>query len=287
MKIGFIGTGNMGGAILKGYVKSENSAGNEILIHNRTTEHNNDMAKAISANAEGRVKVCNDNLQLAREADIIMIGVKPNGVDEVLREIASVIDDANHGFGAEDKIIVSMAAGVSLSSMEESLSRGKAGCGAFAKLVRIMPNTPALVGEAMTSMSRNSKVTDSDFALVKSVIDAVGISEEVDEDMIDCVIGVSGSSPAYTYMYIQALAEGARANGMSPEKARVFAAQAVLGAAKMVLESKESLDRLRINVCSPGGTTIEAVEALQANGFADDVKEGMQAAIDKSRSMTK
>jgi DNA-binding XRE family transcriptional regulator len=127
-----------------------------------------------------------------------------------------------------------------------------------------------------------------------SVISCCGIllppleSEEVDEELIHCVIGVSGSSPAYTYMYIDALAQAAEANGMEAEKAKVFAAQAVLGAAKMVLENMDTTpEQLRINVCSPGGTTIEAVNTLFENGFMEDVKDGFQAAVDKSRKMTK
>ena len=119
------------------------------------------------------------------------------------------------------------------------------------------------------------------------IFSSVGRAEEVDESLIDCVIGVSGSSPAYTYMYIEALTEAAVANGMDENKARVFAAQSVLGAAKLVLESSESLEQLRINVCSPNGTTIEAVNRLFENGFKEKVIEGFQAAVDRSIEMGK
>ncbi|MDO4176467.1 MAG: pyrroline-5-carboxylate reductase [Bacillota bacterium] len=271
MKIGFIGTGNMGGAILKGYAKSEASNGNEILIHNRSTEHNEQMAAAMTQMEGTKIRVCNDNRQLAEEADIIIIGVKPKDVERVLKEISPV----------KDKIIVSMAAGVSISSMEKAMGNP------YARIIRIMPNTPAQVGEAMTSMSRNTNVSDGEFEDAKAIFSSVGKCEEVDEDMIDCVIGVSGSSTAYTYMYIEALVQAACDNGMEEEQARAFAAQSVLGAAKMALESSESLEQLRINVCSPGGTTIEAVNTLFANGFMDDVKEGFQAAVDRSKEMTK
>lgn len=273
MKIGFIGTGNMGGAILKGYVRSEASEGNEILIHNRSTEHNEQMASAMMETAQTKIRICNDNRQLAEESDIIIIGVKPKDMEQVLKEITP----------ATDKIIVSMAAGVSISKMENAMGRS----GAFAKIIRIMPNTPAQVGEAMTSMSRNTNVFDGEFEAAKAIFSSVGKCEEVDEDLIDCVIGVSGSSTAYTFMYIEALVQAACDNGMEEEQARAFAAQSVLGAAKMALESGESLEQLRINVCSPGGTTIEAVNTLFANGFMDDVKEGFQAAVDRSKEMTK
>ena len=286
MKIGFIGTGNMGGAILRGYAASEASKGNAILIHNRTTEHNEEMAAAVSA-ADSQVKICNDNAELAEQAEIIIIGVKPDGVSGVLGEIAAEVERTAKGTTPEDKIIVSMAAGVSLSQMEEDLSRAKAGCGAYAKLIRVMPNTPAQVGQAMTSISRNKNVSDVDMAKAMEIFNAVGRCVEVKEDLIDCVIGVSGSSTAYTYMYIQALVEAAVANGMEEDKAREFAAQSVLGAAMMVQESDESLTLLRDRVCSPNGTTIEAVNKLLENGFMDDVKEGFQAAVDRSKEMTK
>ena len=278
MRIGFIGTGNMGGAILKGYANSSASDGNEILIHNKLTEHNSIMAEAMSLSgfADTKIRICNDNKDLATQSDIIILGVKPSNVDDVLREIAP----------AAGKIIVSMAAGTSIASMEGFLNEGVAGSGDTAKIIRIMPNTPAQVGEAMTAMCRNANVSNEDFALAKTIFDSIGRAEEVSEDLIDCVIGVSGSSPAYTFMYLEALAKAAVSNGMAPDKARVFACQAVIGAAKLALESKESLEQLRINVCSPGGTTIEAVKKLQANGFMDDVAEAFQAAVDRSKEMT-
>lgn len=278
MRIGFIGTGNMGGAILKGYANSSASDGNEILIHNKLTEHNSIMAEAMSLSgfANTKIRICNDNKELAQQSDIIILGVKPNNVDDVLREIAP----------AAGKIIVSMAAGTSIASMEGFLNEGVAGSGDTAMIIRIMPNTPAQVGEAMTAMCRNANVSNEDFALAKTIFDSIGRAEEVSEDLIDCVIGVSGSSPAYTFMYLEALAKAAVSNGMAPDKARVFACQAVIGAAKLALQSKETLEQLRINVCSPGGTTIEAVKKLQANGFMDDVTEAFQAAVDRSKEMT-
>ena len=268
----------MGGSILKGYARSAASAGNEILLHDKMTENNVEMASAIAGSGftNKSINICNDNRELARESDIVILGVKPNVVDDVLREIAP----------AEDTLLVSMAAGVSIANLEGFLNEGVPGSGDKAKIIRIMPNLPARVGAGMTSMSRNANVSDDDFALAKAIFDSVGVAEEVPEDMIDCVIGVSGSSPAYTFMYLEALTKAAVDNGMAPDKARVFACQAVIGAAKLALESKESLEQLRINVCSPGGTTIEAVKKLLANGFMDDVAEAFQAAVDRSKEMT-
>ncbi|MBQ6496139.1 MAG: pyrroline-5-carboxylate reductase [Firmicutes bacterium] len=269
MIIGFIGTGNMGGAILGGYAASKASEGNELLAYNLNTDH----SKWALERTGGRVEIAADNVDLCRRSDVVIIGVKPQVIDPVLEEITGPFKER------EDRILVSMAAGISIEHLRSFL-------GEKAKIVRIMPNTPAMVGEAMTAVARNELVNDEEFAPIKEIFDSIGAAEEIDEALIDCVIGVSGSSPAYTYMYIQALVEAAVANGMDEQKARVFAAQAVLGAAKMVLESPESIEQLRINVCSPGGTTIEAVNKLFENGFMQNAKEGFQAAVDRSIEMT-
>lgn len=279
MTIGFVGTGNMGGAILKGYCKSQAAEGQRILIHNRTTERNVEMATAIRnaldrAKSAGvisngpEVEICNDNRTLAEESNMVIIGVEPKDVKAVLEEIKPY-----------SGVVVSMAAGVDIKSMAEVL-------GSDAKIIRIMPNTPAQVGEAMTSMSRNGNVNNEEFEKARKVFEAIGKVEEVSEDMIHCVIGVSGSSPAYTYMYIGALMEAAIAEGMSEAKARTFAAQAVLGAAKVVLEGNISPDQLTKNVCSPGGATIEAVITLKDSGFEEIVQKAFGAAVSRSREMT-
>ena len=268
MKIGFIGAGNMGGAILRGYAPSAAEKGHEILVYNRTEE----TRKALEAEYSC-VTACGSGEELTEKSDIVLLGVKPNMFGELLPQIASVCTD--------DKLVVSMAAGISLTYIESFL-------GSSQPVIRIMPNTPAQVGEAMTSVSRNANVTDEMMASAMEIFGVIGRAEEVPEELIHCVIGVSGSSPAYTYMYIEALAQAAEANGMETDKAKVFAAQAVLGAAKMVLENADiTPEQLRINVCSPGGTTIEAVNKLFENGFMDDVKNAFQAAVEKSKIMTK
>lgn len=266
MKIGFIGAGNMGGAILRGYAPI--AGGNDIYVYNRTEA----TRKALEAEFDA-VTACDSAAELIEKCDIVMLGIKPNGFAGFLPEIAEVCTD--------DKIIVSMAAGISIAFIEKYLGKGQ-------PVIRVMPNTPAMVGEAMTSASRNGNVTDGMMDTVLGIFAGIGKAEEVDEDMIHTVIGVSGSSPAYTYMYIDALIQAAVENGMPEDKARVFAAQAVLGAAKMVLENPdETPEQLWTNVCSPGGTTIEAVNTFFANGLQDKIKEGFQAAVDKSKILTK
>jgi len=270
MIIGFIGTGNMGGAILEGFSASKSSEGCKILVTNLNKEHNEWALERTG----GRCEIVDGNRNLCKRSDVVIIGVKPQVIDGVLDEIAEVFGEN------EDRILVSMAAGISIDHICKYIGKDS-------RVIRIMPNTPAMVGEAMTAVCRNKQVDDEEFNQVKEIFDSIGKAEEIDEKLIDCVIGVSGSSPAYTYMYIEALVKAAASNGMDEEKARVFAAQAVLGAARMVLESSESIEQLRINVCSPGGTTIEAVNKLFENGFMEDVYEGFQAAVDKSIAMTK
>ena len=267
MKIGFIGIGNMGGAILSGYVASGSAEDKELMAF----DMNSELCERTKAKIP-QLNVCQSGRELCSKSDITILGVKPQVIESVLEEIA--------GAYSEEKTVISMAAGVNIGLLEKYL--GKA-----ARIIRIMPNTPAKVGEAMVAMCRNDNVDDETFRLAAQIFSMIGKAEPVDEGLMDCVIGVSGSSPAYTYMYIEALMQAAVDNGMDAEKARIFAAQAVLGAAKMVLESPESVEQLRINVCSPNGTTIEAVNKLFENGFMDKVKEGFQAAVDRSVEMEK
>lgn len=266
MKVGFIGIGNMGGSILSGYAASELSDANEIFAC--------DMNETLCSTVKERIpqlNFCRTGSELCGTCDITILGVKPQVIEGVLDEIKETY--------SSDSLVISMAAGVDIEFLENHLGKDS-------QIIRIMPNTPAKVGEAMIAVCRNGNVTDANFEAGMAILNSVGKAEEVDESLMDCVIGVSGSSPAYTYMYIDALAQAAADNGMSVDKAKVFAAQAVLGAAKMALESPESLEQLRINVCSPNGTTIEAVNKLFDNGFMDKVKEGFQAAVDRSIEMT-
>lgn len=268
MKIGFLGAGNMGGAILRGYAPAASEKGDAIFVYNRTEATRNALAAEFSA-----VTACSSKKELVKNSDVVILGVKPNMFETLLPEIAEGC--------TKDKVIVSMAAGISIAFLEQYL-------GSDRKIIRIMPNTPAQVGEAMTCVCRNKNVEDGQLNQIMDIFRSIGKAEAVEEDLIHCVIGVSGSSPAYTYMYIDALAQAACENGMDPGQARIFAAQSVLGAAKMVLENSDiSVQQLRINVCSPGGTTIEAVNRLFENGFEEDVKEGFQAAVEKSKAMTK
>ncbi len=266
MKIGFLGTGNMGGALISGYAPQAKQDGNTLLAFDLNREKLMAMAEKTG------ISPCDSQEELVSQGDVVVLGIKPNLFPSLLPEIAP--------FFPSGKVVVSMAAGISIAYVESFLGKD-------VPIIRIMPNTPAMVGKGMTAVSRNKNVDDFTFSSIFQMFKAIGKAEEVSEDLFHCVIGVSGSSPAYTYMYIDALANEAVANGMDYHQAVIFAAQSVLGAAAMVLQTGESPEQLRINVCSPGGTTIEAVNVLLENGFKEKVAQGFRAAVKKSKEMTK
>ena len=267
MKIGFVGTGNMGTAIMKGYLASHQEEKKSLYAFDK------DADKLKSLSDEIGITACESMVKLVEQSDIIVLAVKPQIFDMVLPEIST--------YYKPHQVIVSIAAGISMGYIENLMQKDNL------KVVRVMPNTPAMVNEGMSALCKNQFTDDKEFMQVVELFQSVGRAEIVEESMIDTVIGVSGSSPAYTYMYIEALIDAAVANGMSKEQATVFAGQSVLGAAKMVLETGIDPVTLRENVCSPGGTTIEAVKALQNNGFHDCVAEAFNAAVNKSKLMTK
>ncbi|MDF3002393.1 MAG: proC [Bacillota bacterium] len=267
MKFGFIGTGNMGTALIKGYLKAHPAEQKNLFAYDKDAEKLQALAD------EQGITPCESLEELMYNADAIVLAVKPGIFDSLLPEIG--------GLYQSHQVLVSIAAGISISYME------KLADATGIKIVRVMPNTPAMVNEGMSALCRNNSITDEEFEAVSELFRSVGKAEVVSEALIDTVIGVSGSSPAYTYMYIEALIDAAVSGGMDKDKALVFAAQSVLGAAKMVLETGIDPVTLRENVCSPGGTTIEAVKVLQNNGFHSNVQDAFYAAAEKSKAMTK
>lgn len=264
-KIGFIGAGNMGGAILGGILNSKMIDNNHIIASaksDRTIEKlKNDY----------NVNVTKDSKEVVEFSDLIVIGVKPDIYDEILEEIKDLI---------KDKIIITIAAGKTIEAMEKIIGDDK-------KIVRTMPNTPSLVGEGMTSLSPNKNISEEELSFVKSIFDSLGKSEVVKEDLIHAVIGASGSSTAYAFMFIEAIADGAVRAGMPRDKAYTFASQGVLGAAKMVLDTGKHPGELKDMVCSPGGTTIEAVKVLEEEKFRGAVLKAIESCINKSIEMSK
>jgi len=263
--IGFIGAGNMGGAMIGGICHSGLIAPEQIIA----SEYSASVLEKVH-NTYG-IRTTLSNEEAASASDILFLAIKPNKFAEVLPSIASSLK--------ADCIVVSIAAGQSISNVEALL-------GSDIKLVRAMPNTPALVGESMSALCCNANVSSEELSQVKQLFECFGKAEIVTEHMIDAVVGVSGSSPAYVYMFIEAMADAAVADGMPRAMAYKFAAQSVLGAAKMVLETGRHPGDLKDAVCSPGGTTIEAVASLEANGFRNAVITAQRACVQKSKDMT-
>ncbi len=264
-KIGFIGCGNMGEAMLKGVLDSFKNNSN-IYVYEKNEDRQNSIKEKYNIN------ISPTPLDLVKNSDIILIAVKPNIFSKVLSEIKPAIDDS--------KLIISIAAGVTISSIE-------AGLGNNAKIIRTMPNTPAFVGLGMTSMSPNKNVTSEEISIAHDILKGFGEVEEVPESLIHSVIGVSGSAPAYVFIFIEAMADAAVLKGMPRNKAYKFAAQTVMGSAKMVLETNSHPGILKDMVCSPGGTTIEAVAELEKTGFRDSVISSMIKCMEKSEKMSK
>ena len=264
-KIGFIGTGNMGGAILGGILNSGIIDNDHIIASAKSDRTIEKIKRNYNVNAT------KDSKEVVEFSDLIVIGVKPEIYDEILEEIKDLIDD---------KIIITIAAGKTIEAMEKIIGDDK-------KIVRTMPNTPSLVGEGMTSLSPNKNISEEELSFVKSIFDSLGKSEVVKEDLIQAVIGASGSSTAYAFMFIEAIADGAVRAGMPRDKAYTFAAQGVLGAAKMVLDTEKHPGELKDMVCSPGGTTIEAVKVLEEEKFRGAVLKAIDSCIKKSIEMSK
>lgn len=264
-KIGFIGAGNMGSAMIGGICKSALVTPDQIIASAHTPATLERLQKNFG------IHTTLSNEEVAATSDVLFLAIKPNKFAEVLPAIATSLK--------EDCILVSVAAGQSIAAIESTLGRK-------VKIIRAMPNTPALVGEAMSALCHNLLVTEEELSFVLELFECFGKAELVTETLIDTVIGVSGSSPAYVYMFIEAMADAAVADGMPRPMAYKFAAQSVLGAAKMVLETGKHPGELKDAVCSPGGTTIEAVAALEAGGLRDTVISAQRACVQKSKDMT-
>lgn len=264
MKIGFIGCGNMASAMIGGIIKNQVTAPADILASAKTA------ASREKKKEELGIALTADNREVAGFADVLILAVKPFYYKEVIKEIRDVV--------SEDTIVVSIAPGKKLAWMEGLFEKPL-------KIVRTMPNTPALVGEGMSCVCGNEKCSSEDVDTVCRIFTGFGKTEIVEEDMIDVVVGVSGSSPAYVFMFIEAMADAAVADGMPRDKAYKLAAQSVLGSAKMVLDTGRHPGELKDMVCSPGGTTIEAVRVLEEKGLRSAVIEGQKACVQKAREL--
>lgn len=273
ISIGCIGCGTMGGSIFKA-ITSKYSPKN-IYVTTKHPQKAADFAKETGCNA------LESNLELAKKCRYIFLAVKPAFIKSLLAEIRDAF--------TEEKIIVSMAAGLSLSKLEAACKPSELSAQdstfVMPHLVRIMPNLPAVYGEAMTAVCASDDIPQEEIETVKELLSTAGKVERVPEKLMDGVTAISGSGPAYAFLFIEALADAAVKFGFPRAQAYTYAAQTLKGAALMALEDERSISELKDAVCSPSGTTIEAVISLERHGFRGTVIDAATAAYNKSVNM--
>lgn len=264
MKIGFIGLGNMAQAIIGGMLEQGIVSAAQICGSAKTQKTRDAVREKFGIDVKG------GNVAVAEEAQTLVLAVKPQFLGEVIEEIKDVLQP--------DALVISIAAGKTLVWLEQAFGRQ-------VKLVRCMPNTPALVGEGCTGVCTNSAVSAEETKYSLRLMESFGKASLVEERLMDAVGAVSGSSPAYVFLFIEAMADAGVAAGMPRAQAYEFAAQAVYGSAKLVLETGKHPGELKDMVCSPGGTTIEGVRVLEEAGFRGAVMDALLETVEKSKKL--
>lgn len=268
MKIGFIGLGNMASAMIGGMLDTGTFTPAQIIGSAKTQETADRAAERFG------IAAGTDNTETARQADVLILAVKPVFLPEVISEIKNVVD--------ESKLVISIAAGRSICWLEQEF-------GKKLRIIRCMPNTPAMVGEGCTCIclkeEDDKNIFKQDEELAKKIMNSFGKASILPERLMDAFIGVAGSAPAYVFMFIEAMADAAVLAGMPRAQAYEFAAQTVMGSAKMVLETGQHPGALKDMVGSPAGTTIEAVRVLEEKGMRAAVIDAVKACVDKSRNL--
>ena len=264
MKIGIIGLGNMGGAILGGIVSKE------IVEKENVTGF--DLSDALKAKAKDSygINIASDNKEVLANSDVVILAVKPQHMGDML---AGIKDAWN-----KNTLIISIAAGKTIEWLENNI-------GSDMKIVRCMPNTPALIGEGCTGVCVNKNVNEEEKKCALNILCACGKAIEVTESQMDAVVGISGSAPAYVFMFKEAMADAGVAAGLTRYKAYEFAASAVKGSAALMLETGKHPGELKDMVCSPAGTTIAAVQVLEEGGFRGVVMDAVEACVERNRQL--
>jgi pyrroline-5-carboxylate reductase len=263
-KIAFLGSGNMAEALVKGLLTSGAALAQEIVCAEPRAERREELR------ARHGVAVTASNVEAVREAQIVVLSVKPQVMDALLDEVAHAMD--------RSKLVVSIAAGVPIAAISRRL-------GAGARIVRTMPNTPALVGEGATALARGPDATESDLLQAVALFETVGTAVVVDEHLLDAVTGLSGSGPAFVFLAVEALADGGVKAGLPRHVALALAAQTVVGAGRLVLETGDHPGKLKDQVTSPGGTTIAGVHVLESAGFRAALISAVEASTRRSREL--
>jgi len=264
LTIGFLGAGKMATALAKGFVQAKLTAPEQLIASDVYEGARQAFAKETGA------KSATTNLEVAKSAKVLIVAVKPDQVAEVLAEISPALTPQH--------VVISIAAGVPLAKLEKPLPAGS-------KVIRVMPNTPALLGASASAFALGSAATAEDAKLAQQLFSTVGLALQVKESLLDAVTGLSGSGPAYGYLIIEALSDGGVAAGLPRDVATRLAAQTMLGAARMVLETGIHPGALKDMVTSPGGTTIEGIHELEKAGLRAGLMNAVRAAADKSRKL--
>ncbi len=261
--IAFLGTGNMAEALVKGLLRAGASP-EEIVCTVRRAARGEELAKRYG------VRTSTDNRAAAAAADVVVLSVKPQVMGKLLDEISPVIDGG--------KLVISVAAGVPIALMERKLAHG-------VRVIRTMPNTPALVGAGATALARGEHATDADLEAARSLFAAVGLTVVVEEPLLDACTGLSGSGPAYIFLIIEALSDAGVKVGLPRYTAQALAAQTVLGSAQLLIETGEHPGRLKDQVTSPGGTAIAGLHTLEAGGLRTTLMDAVEAATHRAREL--
>ena len=264
LTIGFIGAGKMATALARGFLRAGLATAEDLVGSDFSSEAREAFAQATGARTTAQ------NREVAAAASTLILAVKPDQVPGVLDEIAGDL--------TADHLLISIAAGLPLAKLEARLRPS-------ARVIRVMPNTPALVGASATGFAAGKAALPADAALARRLFSAVGVAFQVKEALLDAVTGLSGSGPAYVYLFIEALSDGGVAAGLPRGVATQLAAQTLLGGARMVLETGLHPGALKDMVASPGGTTIEGLHALELGGLRGTVMNAVRAAADKSRKL--
>jgi pyrroline-5-carboxylate reductase len=262
-KLGFIGAGNMGEALVKGLIASKAAKPSQILVSARRPERVQEMVRLYGVRGAS-------NAEVARESDVLVLAVKPQILDQVLRGIAPEVP--------RDRLVISVAAGVPIAAIERRLHPPL-------RIVRAMPNTPATVGAGATAIALGEHATEADLAAAKTIFDSVGLTVVLDENQLDAVTGLSGSGPAYMFLIIEALADAGVKVGLARRSALQLAAQTVLGSAKLLIESGQHPGLLKDGVTSPGGTAIAGLHTLEAGGLRNVLMNAVEVATRRSKEL--
>ena len=261
--IGFIGAGNMAEAMIRGLLRGGHFVPSQITASGPREERMRELQDSYG------IKATTDNHAPAK-AQIVVLSVKPQILSRVLDEVAKSI--------SAEALVISIAAGVPVATIQERLARG-------ARVVRAMPNTPALVDAGATAIARGEHARDSDLDDAKRIFDAVGITVTLEESQLDAVTGLSGSGPAYVFLILEALSDAGVKVGLSRRTAQLLAAQTVLGSAKLLLETNEHPGRLKDMVTSPGGTAITGLHTLEEGGIRTTLMNAVEAATKRSKEL--